>query len=54
MKVTLLVPTLNEIDGMKTLMPLVKSEWVDQILIVDGQSSDGIGEYTRAHGHKVK
>lgn len=53
MKVTLLVPTLNEIDGMKTVMPLIKPEWVDQILIVDGQSSDGTAEYARAQGYDV-
>lgn len=53
MKITLLVPTLNEIDGMKTFMPLVKPGWVDQILIVDGQSKDGTAEYARAQGYDV-
>ena len=38
--VTLLVPTLNEIDGMKAIMPRVKRGWVDQILILDGGSTD--------------
>jgi len=53
MEVTLLVPTLNEIDGMKTVMPLIKPEWCDQILIVDGQSKDGTAEYARAQGYDV-
>ena len=53
MKVTLLVPTLNEIDGMKEFMPKVKREWVDQILIVDGQSTDGTAEYARSQGYDV-
>lgn len=53
MKVTLLVPTLNEIDGMKSVMPLVKREWVDQILIVDGQSTDGTAEYAKTQGYDV-
>lgn len=53
MKVTLLVPTLNEIDGMKTVMPHIKPEWVDQVLIVDGQSKDGTAEYARAQGYDV-
>ena len=43
MKVTLLVPTLNEAVGMRSVMPKVKREWVDQILIVDGKSKDGTG-----------
>jgi len=53
MKVTLLVPTLNEIDGMKKIMPKVKREWVDQILVVDGNSTDGTAEYAREQGYDV-
>ena len=53
MKTTLLVPTLNEIDGMKSVMPLVKREWVDQILISDGGSTDGTIEYAREKGYQV-
>ncbi|MBI5140161.1 MAG: glycosyltransferase family 2 protein [Candidatus Vogelbacteria bacterium] len=53
MKTTLLVPTLNEIDGMREVMPKVKTEWVDQILIVDGQSTDGTAEYARSRGYDV-
>lgn len=51
--VTLLVPTMDEIDGMKTIMPLVKREWVDQILIVDGNSTDGTADYARSQGYEV-
>ena len=53
MKVTLLVPTLNEIDGMKEIMPRVKPEWCDQILIIDGQSTDGTIEYARQQGYEI-
>ncbi len=53
MKVTLLVPTLNEIHGMKSIMPRVKKEWCDQILIVDGQSTDGTAEYAKEQGYDV-
>lgn len=53
MKVTLLVPTLNEINGMKTVMPHIKPGWCDQILIVDGQSTDGTAAYARAQGYDV-
>ena len=53
MKITLLVPTLNEIDGMKAIMPKIKPEWCDQILIVDGQSTDGTVEYAREQGYDV-
>jgi glycosyltransferase involved in cell wall biosynthesis len=50
---TLLVPTLNEIEGMRLMMPRVKREWVDQILVVDGNSKDGTAEYAREQGYEV-
>lgn len=53
MKVTLLVPTLNEIKGMQAIMPKVRKEWVDQILVVDGKSTDGTVEYARSQGYDV-
>jgi len=53
MKVTLLIPTLNEIDGMKTIMPRIKSEWYDQLLIVDGQSTDGTIEFVKEKGWEL-
>ena len=53
MKVTLLVPTLNEEVGMRSIMPKVKKGWVDQILIVDGKSKDGTVEVARQMGYDV-
>ncbi len=53
MKITLFVPTLNEIEGMKAVMPRVKREWVDEILVLDGNSTDGTVEYARAQGYRV-
>lgn len=53
MNVTLLIPTLNEVNGMKEIMPKIKKEWCDQILIVDGQSTDGTVEYAREQGYEV-
>ncbi|MBA3052199.1 glycosyltransferase family 2 protein [bacterium] len=53
MKVTLVVLTLNEVTGMRTIMPRIKREWVDQILILDGGSTDGTIEYARENGYSV-
>lgn len=53
MKVTLLIPTLNEIDGVKAILPKIKPEWYDQLLIVDGQSTDGTLEYLREKKYPV-
>jgi len=52
-KVTLLVPTLNEIDGMKVIMPRVKKNWCDQIIILDGGSTDGTIDYAKEQGYFV-
>lgn len=52
MKVTLLVPTMNEIGGMKVIMPQIQRNWVDEILIVDG-GNDGTFEYAVEHGYRV-
>ena len=41
MTVSLIVLTLDEIDGITEVMPQVKKEWVDEIAVVDGGSTDG-------------
>ncbi|HEC70165.1 MAG TPA: glycosyltransferase family 2 protein [Candidatus Omnitrophica bacterium] len=51
MKVTLLFPTLNELEGLKTIMPRIKREWVDQILFVDGGSTDGTINYLKDNNY---
>jgi len=53
MKTTLLVMALNEIDGMKAVMPRVDRAWVDQIVVCDGGSTDGTAEWARAQGYTV-
>ncbi len=53
MKVTLLIPTLNEITGMKTIMPKIQKDWYDQLLIIDGQSTDGTIEYAKKMGYPL-
>jgi glycosyltransferase involved in cell wall biosynthesis len=51
--VTLLLFTLNEIDGMRAIVPQIDRAWVDQILVVDGGSSDGTIEWARDQGLEV-
>lgn len=53
MKTTLLIFTLNEIDGMRAIMPRIKREWYDELIIVDGGSTDGTIEYARANGYFI-
>ena len=52
-RTTLLIPALNEIEGMRQIMPKIQREWVDQILVLDGGSTDGTAEYAREHGYEV-
>ena len=52
-KVTLLVIALNELEGMKAIMPRINNDWVDEILIVDGGSTDGSIEWAESNGYKV-
>lgn len=38
---------------MRTIMPRIKRQWVDQILVLDGGSKDGTAEYAREQGYEV-
>ncbi len=53
MKTTLCVLTLNEIDSIKVIMPQVNSSLFDQVLIIDGGSTDGTIEWCKEHGYEV-
>ncbi|HPG30072.1 MAG TPA: glycosyltransferase family 2 protein [bacterium] len=53
MKSTLLIPVLNEAEGMKQIMPKINRNWFDQILIVDGGSKDGTLEYAEQNGYQI-
>ncbi|MEK6645370.1 MAG: glycosyltransferase family 2 protein [Candidatus Firestonebacteria bacterium] len=53
MKVSLVIFSLNEIDGMKAIMPQIKKEWYDELIIVDGGSTDGTIEYAKENGYFI-
>lgn len=53
MRTSLIIPTLNEIDGVRAVMPRIDRSWCDEILVVDGGSSDGTVEWLRANGYPV-
>lgn len=53
MKTTLIILTLNEIDGMRAIMPQINPDWYDQLIILDGGSTDGTIEYAKEQGYFV-
>ena len=53
MTVIVFVLTLDEIDGVSQIMPKIKKEWADQIMLVDGGSTDGTIEKAKELGFDV-
>lgn len=53
LQITVFAPTKNEIDGMKWIMPRLKKEWYDELIIMDGSSTDGTVEYCKENGYPI-
>jgi glycosyltransferase involved in cell wall biosynthesis len=53
MKRTLVLLTMNEIAAVRQLWPSLPRQVADEILVVDGNSTDGTAEFFRSHGLKV-
>ncbi len=53
MKVSIIVLEMNEIHGMKVVMPRIKKEWYDELIIVDGDSTDGSIEYAKQNNYEI-
>ena len=53
MKRSLILFTRNEIEGLRTIFPKIPFEIVDEVLAVDGHSTDGCVEYLQDKGIRV-
>jgi glycosyltransferase involved in cell wall biosynthesis len=43
--IALLLPTLNELEGLKAILPLIDRSLVDDVVVIDGGSRDGTVEF---------
>ena len=53
MKISLVILGLNEIEGLKYIMPRVDRSLFEQIILLDGGSNDGSAEWAKENGYEV-
>ena len=47
--ITLVIPTINEIEGLKVVFPRIDRSLFDEVLVIDASSTDGTAEYISKH-----
>ena len=53
MTTAIIITTLNEITGVKKIVPQINKEWAEEIIFVDGGSTDGTIEEAKKMGFRV-
>ena len=53
MKTTLIIPTLNEAESIKKVLDQIPKGEIDEILVIDGYSTDGTADLVKKLGYPV-
>jgi glycosyltransferase involved in cell wall biosynthesis len=53
MKVSVIVPTLNEVGNIENILNNIARERIDELVVVDGYSQDGTIELVKRLGHRL-
>lgn len=53
MKVSVIIPTLNEVSTIKMVLDSIPKDIVDEILVIDGHSKDGTVELVKKLGYPI-
>ncbi len=53
MKTILIAPTINEVVALRAVFPKINRKWLDEIVVVDCNSTDGTVEYCEQNGYRV-